>query len=364
MKTLTVTLHHTTNYGATLQAYALQQTLFGLGHENVIFEYKYQNKTAKSKTNSFKAILRDGYFFIKKIFCGKKSKMLKKSFSDFHKNKMVLTRVYDSMEDLRNDPPVVDAYITGSDQVWNLSKKNIFTPARFLDFGGSDIIRLSYAASIETLKYSDEDKVMVRNNLKRFRGISLREQSACDYISEITGRNTVHVVDPVFLLSPQKWLDMAVEPRISGPYILVYQVLRNDRMQEVADYLKSITGFPIVQICNSQVKWIKADKTFYDVSPEEFIGFYKHASIVVSASFHGTALGLVFGKPTYGLVRNEFGSRIKEILEMFGLVDFCIGQYSTIPDPNIDVDVLKEKINLERERSLSFLNDMLFENFK
>ena len=51
MKTLTVTYHHTTNYGAVLQAYALQQTLLSLGHENVILETKGISTKTKKKFN-------------------------------------------------------------------------------------------------------------------------------------------------------------------------------------------------------------------------------------------------------------------------------------------------------------------------
>lgn len=360
MKTLTVTIHHSTNYGATLQAYALQQVIKNLGHENVIFEYPYKNNNLVStKTSTAKRILNYIFFNMIKLLRGNKTKKLQKSFAIFHEKRMSVTRIYESMEDLRMNPPKADAYITGSDQVWNFSRKNIFIPARLLDFGDNNIIRISYAASIEKLNYSDDEKEMVRRCLKSFSGISLREQSACDYISGITGQATVRVVDPVFLLSNKEWSKIAQEPRIKGPYILAYQVLRNERMQEVANYIKRITGYPIVQICNSGIKWIHADKTFFDVSPEEMIGFYMHASVVVSASFHGTALGLVFGKPTYGLVRNEFGSRIKEILEMFSLGHFCISQESSIPMPEINAKELQLMIETEKEKSLSYLKGAL-----
>lgn len=38
MKTLTVTFHHTTNYGAVLQTYALHHIILSLGHDNVVLE--------------------------------------------------------------------------------------------------------------------------------------------------------------------------------------------------------------------------------------------------------------------------------------------------------------------------------------
>ena len=50
MNTMTVTFHHTCNYGAVLQAYALQKTLNKMGHENIIFEYS-TNKERKNRNN-------------------------------------------------------------------------------------------------------------------------------------------------------------------------------------------------------------------------------------------------------------------------------------------------------------------------
>ena len=198
MKTLTVTIHHSTNYGASLQAYALQKALENMGYENEIFEYPYRNNNITKKT--VKGTLRSYYLKFLKVLRGGKTERLSEHFANFHKEKMKLTRIYESMDDLRNDPPVADAYITGSDQVWNLATKNEFIPARFLDFGPKEVKRISYAASVEVLKYSEADKDMVRRCLSAFDGISLREESACEYIKDITGRTTVHVVDPVFLL--------------------------------------------------------------------------------------------------------------------------------------------------------------------
>ena len=40
MKTATITFHAAHNYGSMLQAYALQQTILNLGHENVILNLR------------------------------------------------------------------------------------------------------------------------------------------------------------------------------------------------------------------------------------------------------------------------------------------------------------------------------------
>lgn len=354
MKTFTVTLHHSTNYGASLQAYALQQAIQKLGHENTIFEYPYDEKTKLFSGSLGEIIKRIAYKGLTTLR-SRKVKRLKRSFREFHSNRMQLSRIYTSYEDLKKDPPQADVYIAGSDQVWNIASKDEFTWARFLDFGNSDVKRISYAASIEKLNYTEDDKAKVRAMLSKFSSISLREENAAQYIHEITGKDTCRVLDPIFLLNTDEWGRIAKKPRQSGPYILVYQVLRNEQMQGVVDRIKKQTGYPVVSICHTPVRWINSDYTYFDVSPEEFIGFYQNASIVVSASFHGTAFGLLFGKPTYGLVRKGFGGRIQSILSLFDLEDYCITGEGDLPDPIIDNDKLKTSINSERDRSVEYL---------
>ena len=46
MKIGILTFHRTTNYGAALQAYALQQTLIGQGHDAEIIDYNCKRRCA------------------------------------------------------------------------------------------------------------------------------------------------------------------------------------------------------------------------------------------------------------------------------------------------------------------------------
>lgn len=325
MKTLTVTFHHTTNYGAVLQAYALQQHILSLGHENVILETKLGSKKKKKKLT-----IRQLYLNYLSWLRREESHRLSGYFSDFHKNRMRLTRPYVSMTDLRDNPPDVDCLITGSDQVWNFATVPSMLDSRLLRFGDESSIRFSYAASMEELCLSEKQKELLKDSLSRYKGISVREQSAKEYIESFTPYNCQRVLDPVFLLSKDDWNKIAVDPRIKGPYILCYQVQRNENMQKVASRLRKQTGFPIVSICNGSIKWIKSDYTFYDVSIEEFLGFYRDASYVISASFHGIAMGLVYEKPVYALIKQNRANRLKDIMNLFGLGDFIVRQGESV----------------------------------
>ena len=359
MKTLTVTYHHTTNYGAVLQAYALQQSILSMGHENVILETKLKSKKKRKKIT-----LRQLYLNYLSWLRREENHRLLTSFSDFHKNRMQLTRPYVSMTDLRDNPPDVDCLITGSDQVWNFATVPSMLDSRLLRFGDESAIRFSYAASMEELCLSDEQKELLKDTLSRYKGISVREQSAKEYIESFTPYDCQRVLDPVFLLSQEKWNEIAINPRIKGPYILCYQVQRNDNMQKVASQLQKQTGLPIVSICNSTIKWIKSDYTFYDVSIEEFLGFYRDASYIVSASFHGIAMGLVYEKPVYALIKQNRANRLKDIMNLFGLGDYIVRQGESVCIKQYQEDDLRgihEKKEALIMESMDYLKKMFSE---
>lgn len=133
-------------------------------------------------------------------------------------------------------------------------------------------------------------------------------------------------------------------------------------MQEVIDIIKHKTGYPIVSVCNTAIKWIKSDYTLFNASPEEFLGLYDHAAVVVSASFHGTALGLVFRKPTYGLVKKTHGNRIRELMEVFGLGSFCLSENDLIPEPDDSSDQVEAIMQEEITKSMTFLKESIDNN--
>lgn len=361
MKTLTVTYHHTCNYGATLQTYSLHRVIKSLGHDNLVFEYP----KAKKKKISF---LKNPYVFLiiqfkqlSYLFRKEKIDVRIESFKKFHSENIQKTRMYKDMDDLRNNTPSVDCLITGSDQVWNMNILPKLKPAHFLDFGPKELIRFSYAASIEKLNYSNLQKEYVANVIASYKGVSLRETSARDYINSFTNANAIQVIDPVFLLNKEEWGSVAAEGRIKEPYILCYQVSSNPLMQKMANYLKKNTGCKIVSVCHGSIKWIKSDYSLFDVSPEEFLGLYKNANYVLTTSFHGTALALVHERPFISLVRPDSRNRIVDLLKLLGLEKSCVSSTGEFHVPNIDYSCVRAIMEVERARSLDYLKKMLSE---
>lgn len=355
MKTLTVTIISFSNYGALLQAYGLQKTLLEMGHENVIVDYRPHDKKIKK---SFKIILRYLYTLLLKIRYKKQVKKREKSFKDFYSNRMNVSKFFTDFNEIEESFSDTDIMITGSDQVWRVVDNKDMMRLRFLDFGSEKAKRLSCAASMESVAISDESKKFMADSIRKFDGISVRENYVKDFVSTLTEKNIRRVLDPVFLPSVDEWKKIASAPRIKEKYILCYQVQSNSRMQDTIDTLKKKTGYKTVAILPEAMKWINADVSLYDVSPEEFLGLFANAEIVVSASFHGAAFGLIFGKPTYSLAKKNGGNRIKEIMNLFGLEKFCITEDSEIPAPEeFSAADYSEILKKEREQSINFLKE-------
>ncbi len=364
MKTITITFHHTTNYGATFQTYALHSYIRGLGHENKVIETSTLNHYYNTmEAHGLRPLLICAYVNFFKFLRRREGKKLIADFKRFKESHIEFTKCYNSYEELKKDNIEADCLITGSDQVWNIHTTPEYVKARFLDFGKKNAIRFSYAASIRVMDYTDKQKEYIESQLNTYKGISVREESANTYLRSFINRDIDTVVDPVFLKSRKEWIEVSKSARLKNvDYILCYQVVSNDRMQRVVDELKLKTGFKVVSICCDSIKWIKSDYTFYDVSPEEMLGFFNDAKMVVTTSFHGTAFSIIFNKPVFSLVKSYSANRITDLMGVCGLDDFVIDEKKALPEfSSVNWNDVNSRLNKEISKSKQFLNKMLNE---
>ena len=98
-----------------------------------------------------------------------------RAFSEFNLKKIPHSEQVYNKETLAQTPATYDAFITGSDQVWNFWGD---TSSYLLDFVPSDKIKLSYAASIARDSLTEEQREIFRKSLKDYKAISVREKSA------------------------------------------------------------------------------------------------------------------------------------------------------------------------------------------
>lgn len=141
MKILTLTTYNVYNYGAALQAYALQTYLQCMGHDAVLINYQPEYLTRKydyrwvnpeSKLSRY-AVTRIAYRVMK--YLQRQTTMgRKRQFDRFIDSYLKQTREYRTLEKLCQNPPEADLYVVGSDQIWNVFYEAGRDPAFYLEF--------------------------------------------------------------------------------------------------------------------------------------------------------------------------------------------------------------------------------------
>lgn len=323
-KSITTTYHRSFNYGASLQAYALQQAMLDYGFDNQVLDFDYQYSFFPKFSKNIRIFLGRVVYFVCSLFHFRELKRQREGFDAFT-DKLLMTSKYKSVQHLQENPPEAQFYITGSDQIFTLRADKFSVTRNMLLFGNENVSRYSFAASMADYDMSELEKKKFSEILRTYQGISLREKSAQKYLKTMIADKTYVHLDPVFLLSKDVWERIAKTPNFSHKYILYFQVNSNPIAQEVLNKLKYEKKLPVVCIQTNPYVRVKVDKVVLDASPEEFLGWILNASKVVTTSFHGTAFSILFGKDFLTITKKESNpKRISDLLEVFDMSDRMI----------------------------------------
>ena len=319
MKICTITCSNSDNHGARLQAYALARYLKDQGHEVSIIDYRPPYLDPSYRVIYWPgASLKEWAKLFLRFPQRVRSKIRHKSFVSFSERHLPLTsKIYRSIQDLRQDPPLADLYIAGSDQIWNTFLPNGTDPAFYLDFGHVSIRRESFAASFATTDLRSGTEEFVRTQLSRFDKISVRERNGLDILKRLGIHGGVREDDPVFLLSAKQWDELSDKTGEGDRYLLVYDFFSDRRLKQKAKAIAKSNQLKIYSI--SPVWNTYADRNFATAGPESFVALVRNATCVVTNSFHAIAFCLIFQREFVFVERPDgLNERITDLLECRG----------------------------------------------
>lgn len=365
MKIKTITCHDVYNYGASLQAYALQAYLTQLGHEVEIIDYKpfyfdHYLRLGIMNPRFNKPLIKWLYLAAK---LPSRIKLLKKrdAFDDFKAQKMHLTaRRYRSNAELKMDIPEADVYICGSDMIWNSNLCNGKDPAFFLEFAPQGKKKIAYAASFAINQIVPEYREKNKQWLQRLEAISVREDVALDILADLGMHGGVHVVDPVFLLNRNSWDQIASTQAYHEDFVLVYDLERNPLIAEMAVAYAEKYHCKIYSLYKNNY----ANRFFLYVGPNEFINLIRQARAVINNSFHGISFSMIYHREFFVAHRTgqAVNSRMESLLRMVGIEDRFLGFSSEISQKLtqiIDYSKVSQRLQERIERSKEFLKKEL-----
>lgn len=311
MKAGILTLQEADNYGAVLQAYALQTALTYIDVESefIVFEEDVLTRKIDQNETGISPI------FLRRL--REKAKIRSEHFSDFRRKHLKCAVPISRQEagELNNK---YDLFISGSDQVWNFSIPKV-DGRYFLPFASPEK-RFSYAASFGGSNVPDRMKDWVIQQLKNFRGISVREEHGRETVKELIGRDSIVCVDPVFLLERARW-DGLTHEVMEEKYLLLFLIQYNKEAIAFAENLAEDRKVK-VKIVTASYMGACGVSAWTEAGVNDWLSFIKNADCVITDSFHGCAFSLIFGKP-FSIVSlkgglGERNGRIMEILKMTG----------------------------------------------
>lgn len=360
MKAGVITFHSAHNYGATLQAWALQKALKKLGAQPCIVNYHPWVIDRLYVVPRLDTAAKRMQYLKKKEVRRRRRKLKMKyaKYQKFLKEHFEFAGDYTTYEELAKNPPELDCYITGSDQVWNPDHTGGYDPAYLLEFAPKGSRRISYAASIGRERFPAQYREAYANALRRFKAISVREASAAGAVYEVVGKQPAVVLDPTLLLDREEYEEIKVESARTERYILVYMIETNRKLVQLADSLSVVTGLPVIQRKPGKI-FRNELESFYTHTPGEFLGEMERAEYVLTNSFHGTVFSIIYGRPFVSMLHSQTGSRTTDLLKTLGLESHILYEARDFKDMKQfaieNPQELKGRIEKLRAQSLDFL---------
>lgn len=354
-----LTFAEANNYGAMLQAYALQQCLCSLDIKNELIRYRNENIWS-----SYHFVRYRGYSRLSQL---KKAVELllflpKTKAFDIFREYLNITDVIEKRE-LPEKTRKYEKVIVGSDQVWNPRNTNS-DRAFLLDFIDDNEKKIAYAASFGNPAFFSEFGEDAIELVKEIPCISVREESGKVFL-QTRIPNTISVVcDPVFLLTKQQW-EKIIRNNNESEYIFVYALTPNTEMLKYVKRLSheeklNVIVVPGVLNTIPPALRIKNCQIMLNAGPLDFVSLISNAKYIVTDSFHGTALSIIMEKNFVVFTKNSGGntnSRIDNILDVCHLEDrkkINATDGCNIKN-DIDYQVVGSLVNTYRNKSIQYI---------
>lgn len=352
------------NYGQLLQCYALQTYLQSLGHDTFLVrttngrEYNPTLKEQlKEKIRIVYRLLPYPLYLIKRTFCsgiytlthGKfRKRTINLGFEQFRQEFLNCTPIY-TLEELQTAPPQADAFIVGSDQIWN-TNDGIY----YLSWAQEKTRKIAYAASFGGCN-SLPNEAMLEKWLKRFDHVSVREQSGINICSKAKRNDALCVVDPTMLLEANDYRRIVSKEHPQEKYLFIYFLGTRTiiNWKEIHAFAKN-KGLKIIYVA-SQGQEDKFKHTKANI--HQWLSFIANAEYVITNSFHGTVFTLLFGRKfmTYPVtgVAIKMNDRITTLLNPLGLEHHIYTKNICNIEEDIDYNkvhsIMKKNSTLGRE---------------
>lgn len=376
MKIGIVTFYRVANYGAMLQAYSLMNTLERMGHEVVFIRHQ---RCAPKRLPLWRTL-------VSRNLKGLKAKLKNfacHSITDFAAS-YPQTKYCETIEEVKLATADCDAFIVGSDQMWNpLWCSGASLPLVMLDFAAEGKTRVSYAASFGTKEWrEDQNAAEASRMLKKFKAISVREESGVKLVESLSGRTDAKcLLDPTLLQNAAFYNEIIAKSgirrdKVNKPYVFNYILDEWSNVSEMQTALSAVKDklniskvvtdrkyAPGLLSLLCRVLGVKAK-----IKVPEWLEAIASSEFVFTNSFHGTVFSILFHKPFVSVLikgkMSGMNERALSLLKNIGLEDRAvysdeIEKISSLVDKPINWEEVDSRLDELREVAKEFLSKSL-----
>lgn len=366
-----LTFYWANDYGALLQSYALK-TYLNRHEETVMVPYfprplrsRYRllpyNPAASLPRRCFEVAmkLRPRVFYA--------NLKVKWEMRRFRRKYLTTSRrALESSREIYEWGNEIDVFVAGSDQIWNPEITEGFQEGYFCTFRQwrrEKSRYVAYAASIGAKRLPQEYDAALSGLLSWFDVISLREPQSASYIRDLCGKEPSLVLDPVFLLDKTEWEALwrrgKANKRREKGYIAVYYTEYNPAMAQYLQRLEKRTGLEVLILRPKwgMCHWTDRASCVVCGDPVRFLQWIGEAEYVVTNSFHGTALSILFQRPFATFAHSTRGARMTDLLTCTHLTGRLAETADAVEriDESIDWQTAEAALEKEIRRSRAFI---------
>lgn len=316
------TFHYACNYGAVLQAYALQLAVELTGATAEVVDYWPTGARVPSAKNGWSLRRR---MLIKRpldeVIRLRHAPSLCREFARYRASRLSLSKRCRTKEEFGAVVHQYDALIAGSDQVWHLDRPAPY----FLEWGEPySGLRISYAPCCGFPGQALREKSEIGVWLRQFDSLSVRDGFSQDIVAKLAQRSAAVVADPTLLVDLP--VSRVAPPVANGRYIFMYilgPVLDSWHAAVLAAIRERVGGLPVVAVIPSATfprpcPW--ADFVLYDAGPERWLSLLSGSEFVYTDSFHGVLFSLKHRRPFLACYADqERAPRLLDLSDRYGL---------------------------------------------
>lgn len=351
------------NVGGVLQAYALNNVLSNMG-------FRVETIDNQSEYHDYSPLIRLYHLFV----TYKQRRFIKRYLKQSSKQIRNST-------DFDNLPNTYNTIIVGSDQVWRLDYTRKYFKYYFLDFNNTTSVRkIAYAASTgvskeEWLSNINQSEISYIDNclrecLKDFDAISVREKTGIDICNWLGCNNVCQVVDPTMLIDKKEYAATFNIPQTKNHSHLVTYILDSDPDKNNIITHHASQNNLIIKNINSKQRFkdlisLRDFNLNHYMFPdiEKWLFDMYNADFIITDSFHGAVFAIIFNKDFIVISNSSRGkARFESLLSKLELNDRLIDNYEDYQHrhwEHINYQRVNHILSIERNKSIEFLQNAL-----